>query len=99
MSPYLLSATALADLSDADQATVSDLAAKRRANITVAEAEQAATDQLAVTLLHEFRAAWSTGNTDRMSDVILAAADLDHANPGAPRLMDEIRGLSTPAAA
>ncbi|MGQ4353195.1 hypothetical protein [Streptomyces drozdowiczii] len=99
MSPYLLSTTALADLSDADQATVSDLAARRRASITVAEAEQAAADQLAVTLLHEFRGAWSVGDADRMADVILAAVDLDLANPGSPRLMDEIRGLSTPAAA
>lgn len=99
MSPYLISGSALAVLSDADGATVSDLATKRRANITVAEAEQAAADQLAVTLLHEFRRAWSTGDTDRMTDVILAAIDLDQSNPGSPRLMDEIRGLSTPAAA
>ncbi|MYX67395.1 hypothetical protein K388_05544 [Streptomyces sp. KhCrAH-43] len=103
MSPYLISGSALAVLSDADGATVSDLATKRRASITVAQAEQAAAvadpDRLAVSLLSEFRAAWSTGNTDRMSDVILAAVDLDHTNPGAPRLMDEIRGLSTPAAA
>jgi len=103
MSPYLISGSALAVLSDADGATVSDLAAKRRASITVAQAEQAAAvadpDRLAVSLLHEFRGAWSAGDTDRMTDVILAAIDLDQATPGAPRLMDEIRGLSTPAAA
>ncbi|MGW2594795.1 hypothetical protein ACWCXC_31640 [Streptomyces sp. NPDC001515] len=99
MSPYLMSTSSLAALSDADSATVSDLAAKRRASITVAQVEEAATDQLAIALLNEFRGAWSAGNTDRMTDVILAAIDLDHTNPGAPRLMDEIRGLSTPAAA
>lgn len=99
MSPYLLSTVGLAALSDGDDASTSVFGRWRRANTTVAEAEQAAADRLAVSLLHEFRGAWSTGNTDRMTDVILAAIDLDQSNPGSPRLMDEIRGLSTPAAA
>lgn len=103
MSPYLISGSALAVLSDADGATVSDLAAKRRASITVAQAEQAAAvadpDRLAVSLLSEFRAAWSTGDRDQMTAVMLAAIDLDQAAPGDPRLMDEIRGINYPAAA
>ncbi|CAM5391526.1 hypothetical protein SBADM41S_10082 [Streptomyces badius] len=99
MSPYLMSTTALASLSDADTATVSSLAARRRSQITVAQAEQLAADRLAVSLLSEFRAAWSVGDHDQMSAVMLAAIDLDRATPGSPRLMDEIRGLSMPAAA
>ncbi|MGW6578898.1 hypothetical protein ACWF76_05735 [Streptomyces globisporus] len=99
MSPYLMSSTDLAVLSDADTATVSSLAARRRASITVAQAEQLAADRLAVSLLSEFRAAWSVGDRDAMSAVMLAAIDLDRSAPGAPRLMDEIRGLSMPAAA
>ncbi|WP_327335892.1 hypothetical protein OG384_04460 [Streptomyces sp. NBC_01324] len=103
MSPYLISGSALAVLSDADGATVSVLAAKRRASITVAQAEQAAAvadpDRLAVSLLSEFRAAWSTGDHDQMTAVMLAAIDLDHSTPGAPRLVDEIRGISYQAAA
>lgn len=103
MSPYLISGSALAVLSDADGATVSDLVAKRRASITVAQAEQAAAvadpDRLAVSLLSEFRAAWSTGDHDQMTAVMLAAIDLDQAAPEAPRLMDEIRGINYQAAA
>ncbi|MEU0098221.1 hypothetical protein [Streptomyces sp. NPDC006267] len=99
MSPYLMSTTDLAVLSDADTATVSSLAARRRSRITVAQAEQLAADRLALSLLSEFRAAWSVGDRDGMSAVMLAAIDLDRAVPGSPRLMDEIRGLSTPAAA
>ncbi|MFG3136090.1 hypothetical protein ACGFZA_07690 [Streptomyces sp. NPDC048211] len=82
---------------------MSDLAAKRRASITVAQAEQAAAvadpDRLAVSLLSEFRAAWSTGDHDQMTAVMLAAIDLDQTTPDAPRLMDEIRGIRYQAAA
>ncbi|MFE2973333.1 hypothetical protein [Streptomyces sp. NPDC059258] len=99
MSPYLMSSIDLAVLSDADTATVSSLAARRRASITVAQAEQLAADRLAVSLLSEYRAAASVGDRDAMSEVMLAAIDLDRTSPGSPRLMDEIRGLSTPAAA
>ncbi|RPK56190.1 hypothetical protein EES43_24420 [Streptomyces sp. ADI96-02] len=99
MSPYLMNAADLAVLSDADTATVSSLAARRRSQITVAQAEQLAADRLAVSLLSEFRAAWSVGDHDQMTAVVLAAIDLDQAAPGSPRLMDEIRGLNTPAAA
>ncbi|MFF1348482.1 hypothetical protein ACFVZJ_21305 [Streptomyces sp. NPDC058322] len=91
-------------LSNADLATVSDLAARRRATTTVAQAEALTarvvdTDRLAVSLLDEFRAAWSTGDHDQMTAVILAAIDLDQATPDSPRLMDEIRGIQMPAAA
>lgn len=103
MSPYLMSTSALASLSDADSAATSVLAAKRRSTITVAQAERAAAvadpDRLGRNLLTEFRAAWSTGDHDQMTAVMLAAIDLDHATPDAPRLMDEIRGLSYTAAA
>ncbi|MGW2090375.1 hypothetical protein [Streptomyces sp. NPDC001880] len=91
-------------LSNADLATVSDLAARRRATTTVAQAEALAarvvdTDRLAVTLLDEFRAAWSVGDHDQMTAVIIAAIELDQSAPDAPRLMDEIRGIQMPAAA
>ncbi|WP_237533973.1 hypothetical protein [Streptomyces sp. SID4928] len=94
-----MSTTDLAVLSDADTATVSSLAARRRASISVAQAEQLAADRLAVSLLSEFRAAWSVGDRDQMSAVMLAAIDLDQTSPGSPRLMDEIRGLNAQAAA
>ncbi|MGH3584694.1 MAG: hypothetical protein ACRDQ0_00055 [Pseudonocardia sp.] len=103
MSPYLMTGSSLAALSDADTATVSDLAARRRATVTVAQAEEAAaavdSDRLAVSLLSEFRAAWSTGDHDQMTAIMLAAIDLDQTTPDAPRLMDEIRGINYPAAA
>ncbi|MFD7616596.1 hypothetical protein [Streptomyces sp. NPDC059802] len=103
MSPYLMTAADLAFLSDGDDATVSDLAARRRARITVAQAEQAAVgvdiNRLGRNLLNEFRAAWSVGDHNQMTAVILAAIDLDQAAPDAPRLMDEIRGIQMPAAA
>ncbi|MFJ2676370.1 hypothetical protein [Streptomyces sp. NPDC087525] len=56
-------------------------------------------DRLAVSLLAEARAAQSAGDHAQMTEVILAAIDLDQASPGSPRLMDEIRGLRYPAAA
>ncbi|WP_326739120.1 hypothetical protein [Streptomyces sp. NBC_01022] len=103
MSPYLMSTSSLAALSDADGATTNELAAYRRSTITVAQAEQAAAvadpDRLGRNLLTEFRAAWSTGDHDQMTAVMLAAIDLDHATPDAPRLMDEIRGIRYQAAA
>ena len=103
MSPYLMTTSALAALSDADSATTDELAARRRANTTVAQAQLAAVvadpDRLSVNLLTEFRAAWSTGNHDQMTAVMLAAIDLDQATPDAPRLMDEIRGIRYQAAA
>ncbi|MEU0831269.1 hypothetical protein [Streptomyces sp. NPDC005969] len=103
MSPYLMTAADLAALSSGDDATVSDLAARRRARTTVAQAEQAAAatdpERLARSLLSEFRAAWSVGDHDQMTNVVLAAIDLDRSVPDAPRLMDEIRGFNTQAAA
>ncbi|WP_385618586.1 hypothetical protein PXH67_06365 [Streptomyces sp. P8-A8] len=103
MSPYLMTAADLAALSSGDDATVSDLAAHRRARVTVAQAEQAAagvdTERLGRNLLDEFRAAWFIGDHDQMTAVILAAIELDQAAPDAPRLMDEIRGIQMPAAA
>ncbi|MFD9603293.1 hypothetical protein [Streptomyces sp. NPDC059970] len=103
MSPYLMTAADLTALSSGDDATVSDLAARRRARITVAQPEQITagvdTDRLAVSLLDEFRAAWSAGDHDQMTNVVLAAIELDQSAPGEPRLMDEICGLNTQAAA
>lgn len=103
MSPYLMTASDVASLSSADDATVSDLAARRRASITVAQAAAvtavADTDRLADSLLVEFRAAWSAADHDQMTAVMLAAIDLDQSAPGSPRLMDEIRGIQLPAAA
>lgn len=103
MSPYLMSTTVLAGLSDGDGATSNELAARRRATTTVAQAQLAATlddpDRLGRNLLTEFRAAWSTGDHDQMTAVMLAAIDLDHSAPDAPRLMDEIRGIRYQAAA
>ncbi|MFE7485506.1 hypothetical protein [Streptomyces sp. NPDC057552] len=103
MSLYLMSTPRLDLLSDADDAAVSVSALWRRSTTTVAQAEEAARladpDRLAVSLLSEYRAAKADGDRDRMSHVLLAATDLDRTTPGAPRLMDEIRGLSLPAAA
>ncbi|MER5613272.1 hypothetical protein [Streptomyces sp. NPDC002215] len=103
MSPYLMTAADLAAPSDGDDETVSDLAAHRRVRITAPQAEQAAagvdTERLGRNLITEFRAAWSVGNHDQMTHVILAAIELDQAAPGEPRLMDEIRGIQYPAAA
>ncbi|MEV8523172.1 hypothetical protein AB0451_03290 [Streptomyces sp. NPDC052000] len=50
-----------------------------------------------IRLLTEFRAAWHRGDHDAMTEVILAAIDVDWAEPHGPRLMDEIRGIATPA--
>ncbi|MFE4857333.1 hypothetical protein [Streptomyces sp. NPDC056670] len=56
-------------------------------------------DRLALQLLTEFRAAWSSGDVDRMSEVMIDAIDFDDAHRGGPRLMDEICGIQTPAVA
>lgn len=103
MSPFVSSAD-LALLSSGDLATTSDLVARRRANTTVARAEEMAaaamdTDRLADALLREARAALAVADTDLMLNVVLAAIELDSATPNSPRLMDEIRGLSYTAAA
>lgn len=102
MSPFVPTAD-LALLSSGDLATTSDLVAKRRANTTVARAEEMAaamdTDRLADALLREARAALAVADTDLMLNVVLAAIELDSATPNSPRLMDEIRGLSYTAAA
>ncbi|MFE9850299.1 hypothetical protein ACFYPN_16015 [Streptomyces sp. NPDC005576] len=98
-----MSASVLSVLSDGDAAKSTEFAARRRSMITVAQAEQVAavvdSDRLSLNLLNEFRAAWSTNNHDQMTAVMLAAIDLDQAAPGAPRLVDEIRGMNYQAAA
>lgn len=83
----------LRSLSDADLASRSPLAAAARAATFV----PVDADDLARKLLTEFRAAWSVGDHDRMSEVIVDAIELDDAHRGGPRLMDEIRGITTPA--
>lgn len=104
MSPFVPTAD-LSLLSSGDLATTSDLVTKRRANTTVARAEEMAaavamdTDRLADALLREARAALAIADNDLMLNVVLAAIELDSATPDSPRLMDEIRGLSYTAAA
>lgn len=61
-------------------------------NLTVARPSDD-NDRLAVSLLTEFRAAHAAGDHGRMTDVMLAAIDLDRSAPDQPRLMDEIRGI------
>lgn len=55
------------------------------------------TDRLALQLLTEFRAAWSRGDESRISEVMVEAIVFDDAHRGGPRLMDEIRGIASPA--
>lgn len=85
-------------VSNADLARRNPAVADLRTKLTVAEAAASPdvpvdVDRLAGNLLVEFRAAWSTGDHDQMSAVMLAAHELDMANPDEPRLMDEIRGI------
>lgn len=80
-------------LADADLASRSPLATEARALALVPDA-----DVLADRLFVEFRAAWAVGDENRMAEVIVDAIWLDAATPGGPRLMDEIRGINTPAA-
>ncbi|MFB7647157.1 hypothetical protein ACFC0S_16895 [Streptomyces sp. NPDC056084] len=87
----------LRSLSDADLASRSQLATQARA-LTLVPAPHDP-DRLALQLLTEFRAAWARGDESRMTEVILDAAELDAAHRGGPRLMDEIRGIQTPAVA
>jgi hypothetical protein len=84
----------LRSLSDADLARRSPRATQARAVTLVPDV-----DRLARQLLTEFRAAWSTGDESRMAEVIVDASELDDVHRGGPRLMDEIRGITTPAAA
>ncbi|MGW2861909.1 hypothetical protein [Streptomyces sp. NPDC001205] len=86
----------LAVLSDADLASRNPLAAKVRATTLVPDIGADA-ERLADRLFTEFRAAWAAGDHDRMSEVIVDAIVFDDAHRGGPRLMDEIRGITTPA--
>ncbi|GHB55705.1 hypothetical protein GCM10010331_49450 [Streptomyces xanthochromogenes] len=93
----------LRSLSDADLALRSPLATAARA-LTLVPAPTVVElrpdpDRLALQLLTEFRAAWARGDESRMTEVILDATELDDAHRGGPRLMDEIRGIQTPAVA
>ncbi len=56
-------------------------------------------EQTVIAVLAEYRAARSADDYDTALDIVFAAIDHDHAHPDGPRLMDEIRGLLTPAAA
>ena len=55
--------------------------------------------QTRTAFLAEYRAARAAEDFDRALEIGLAAVEYDAANPGEPPLMDEIRGLHTPAAA
>jgi hypothetical protein len=81
-------------LYDADLARRDRPAAEARATTLVPDV-----DRLARQLLTEFRAAWSRGDESRMAEVIVDATYFDDAHRDSPRLMDEIRGISTPAVA
>jgi hypothetical protein len=81
MSPFILS--------DADLATKTDLAALRRARITVADAH----DDYAATLIDDYLAARSEGLVDQMALI------RDHAAAFDPSLVDEFDGFDYPAAA
>lgn len=56
-------------------------------------------DQTRIALLAEYRDARAKNDLDRQLGVQIAAVDLDTKSPEGPRLMDELRGLHTPAAA
>lgn len=56
-------------------------------------------DQTRVAFLNEYRAARAAGDAQRVTDVLLGAIEYDADHPDGPRLMDELRGLDTPAAA
>lgn len=91
-------------VSNADLAHRNPAVADLRATLTVAEVAVSPdvpvdVERLAGNLLVEFRAAWSTGDHDQMSAVMLAAHELDTAHPDEPRLMDEIRGIRNRQAA
>lgn len=86
------------DLYDADLATVSDLATRRRASTTIEDA----LGRLYASTLGEYMRADHADDFDAKTAVILEAIALDQANPEGPRLMDEIRAirrLRTPQAA
>jgi hypothetical protein len=81
MSPFVLS--------DADLAAATPLAARRRAAVTVAEANA---DHIA-DLFAEFAEARADGRTDLMALI------RDHAFAIDPHLVDELDGFDYPAAA
>lgn len=83
------------DLYDADLATVSDLAARRRSSTTIEDA----LGRLYASTVHEYMRADEDGDLDGTTAVILAAIALDQANPDGPRLMDEIRAIRSLRAA
>ncbi|WP_255951577.1 hypothetical protein [Streptomyces odontomachi] len=56
-------------------------------------------EQTRIAFLNEYRAARSSGDAQRVTDVLLGAVEYDAAHTDGPRLMDELRGLDTPAAA
>jgi len=54
-------------------------------------------EQTRIAYLNEYRAARAAKNFDRAIDIVFDAIDRDEKNTSGPRLMDEIRGLHTPA--
>lgn len=88
------------DLFDADLATVSAAAVTKRASTTIAEYEEAwAAFDAAAAERAEFVARYAVADDDTRLALLLQAQGLDDEQPFGPRLMDELRGLHTEAAA
>ncbi|MEV7466150.1 hypothetical protein AB0O20_06495 [Streptomyces kronopolitis] len=51
------------------------------------------TDEAHVDLVTRFSAAWSKGDEDAMSGLIVEAMDRDRAYPSRPRVMDDLRTI------
>lgn len=88
------------DLPNADLATVSEVAAVRRAATTVDEYEAAwAALDAADTERADLVARYASADDDLRLALLVEAQQLDAAQPFGPRLMDELRGLHTQAVA
>jgi hypothetical protein len=87
-------------LSDGDIATVSDLAARRRALTTVTEAEVEMAyrqNALRAQLVTDFYAARAAGDLEAVRRVLIEAADHDAEQATEPSLIDELTGYRADA--
>ncbi|MFF2852642.1 hypothetical protein ACFVT5_41075 [Streptomyces sp. NPDC058001] len=82
-------------LFDADRAVSDELAALRRRRVSVAEVDADARAEV----IADYLAATAAGDHGERTRLLLHAMRLDAAAPHGPRLTDELRGLSYPAAA